>query len=89
MVFLEAAACGVPQVAGRSGGASEAVADGRTGTVVDRPGNPAAVAAALATLLDDADLRRRQGAASRLRVEAEFDWASLADRLGRALAPFE
>jgi len=89
MVFLEAAACGVPQVAGRSGGASEAVAHGRTGTVVDRPGDPAEVARALATLLDDADLRRRQGAASRLRVETEFDWAGLADRLDRTLAPLE
>jgi len=89
MVFLEAAACGVPQVTGRSGGASEAVADGQTGTVVDRPADPAAVAAAIAPLLDDTDLRRRQGAASRLRVEAEFDWSSLADRLDRALAPLE
>ncbi len=37
IVFLEAAACGVPQVAGASGGAAEAVADGVTGTVVERP----------------------------------------------------
>ena len=35
IVFLEAAAAGVPQVAGRSGGAHEAVADGETGLVVD------------------------------------------------------
>ncbi len=89
MVFLEAAACGVAQVAGRSGGAPEAVADGRTGTVVDRPRDPAAVAAALVPLLDDPDLRRRQGTAARLRVEAEFDWATLAARMGRALEPLE
>src|SRR5690606_15741844 len=37
IVFLEAAACGVPQVAGASGGAHEAVADGETGLVVRRP----------------------------------------------------
>jgi len=89
MVFLEAAACGVPQVAGRSGGASEAVADGRTGTVVDHPADPAAVAAALAPLLDDADLRARQGRAARQRVEEDFDWDTLATRLDRALVPFE
>ncbi len=89
MVFLEAAACGVPPVAGRSGGASEAVVDGRTGAVVDRPGDPAAVAWALAPLLDDADLRHRQGTAARLRVEAEFDWAGLAGRLGQALERHE
>ena len=34
IVFLEAAACGVPAVAGRSGGSHEAVADGETGFVV-------------------------------------------------------
>jgi len=89
MVFLEAAACGVPQVAGRSGGASEAVADGQTGAVVEHPADPAAVAAALAPLLDDADLRARQGRAARHRVEAQFDWDTLATRLDRALVPFE
>jgi phosphatidylinositol alpha-1,6-mannosyltransferase len=31
IVFLEAAACGVPVVAGRSGGSAEAVIDGQTG----------------------------------------------------------
>jgi phosphatidyl-myo-inositol dimannoside synthase len=31
IVFVEAAACGVPQVAGDSGGAADAVADGETG----------------------------------------------------------
>ena len=40
IVFLEAAAAGVPQVAGDSGGASEAVLDGVTGLVVARPGRP-------------------------------------------------
>jgi phosphatidylinositol alpha-1,6-mannosyltransferase len=89
MVFLEAAACGVPQVAGRSGGAAEAVADGHTGAVVERPDDPAAVAAALAPLLDDAGLRRRQGRAARRRVETEFDWDALATRLDQALAPLE
>ena len=86
MVFLEAAACGVPQVAGRSGGAPEAVADGETGAVVDRPGEPAAVAAALAPLLDEADLRRAQGSAARRRAESQFDWDRLAAVLGRAVA---
>src|SRR5581483_11536561 len=37
IVFLEAAACGVPQVAGASGGAAEAVEDGVTGLVVGDP----------------------------------------------------
>ena len=40
IVFLEAAAAGVPQVAGDSGGASEAVLDGVTGLVVESPRRP-------------------------------------------------
>src|SRR5436190_4053276 len=48
IVFLEAAASSVPQVAGDSGGASEAVVDGETGFVVRRPHDAGAVADALA-----------------------------------------
>ena len=47
IVFVEAAAAGVPQVAGDSGGAAEAVQDGVTGYVVERPEDPAEVAGAL------------------------------------------
>lgn len=48
IVFLEAAAAGVAQVAGRSGGAHEAVVDGETGYVVEHPTDVGEVAAALA-----------------------------------------
>jgi phosphatidylinositol alpha-1,6-mannosyltransferase len=89
IVFLEAAACGVPAVAGRTGGTAEAVVDGETGTVVDRPGDPSAVAAALARLLDDADLRAAQGRAARRRAEDCFDYDRLAANLDHALAPLE
>ena len=86
IVFLEAAACGVPQVAGASGGAAEAVVDGGTGLVVDTPSEPAAVARALATLLDDPERRATMGAASRRRVEDEFAYDVLARRLAGVLA---
>jgi phosphatidylinositol alpha-1,6-mannosyltransferase len=86
VVFLEAAATGVPQVAGRSGGADEAVIDGETGVVVDHPDDPAAVARALSRLLDDGELRAKMGVAGRERVEAEFDRDMLARRLLAALA---
>jgi phosphatidylinositol alpha-1,6-mannosyltransferase len=89
IVFLEAAACGVPQVAGSSGGAAEAVVDGSTGYVVQSPRDPDAVADALRRLLDDADLRRRMGEAARLRARSEFDWDRLAQRLGAALRRWE
>jgi phosphatidylinositol alpha-1,6-mannosyltransferase len=85
IVFLEAAACGVAAVAGASGGAAEAVVDGETGEVVTRPDDPAAVAAALARLLDGDDLRRRQGAAARQRAELHFSYDVLAGGLAQAV----
>ena len=85
IVFLEAAACGVAQVAGASGGAAEAVVDGETGEVVARSDDPAAAAAAIARLLDDDGRRRAQGAAARRRAVAEFSYDRLAARLADAL----
>ncbi len=81
IVFVEAAAAGVPQVAGRSGGAAEAVAHGETGLVVDRPDDPEQVAAALAEILADDERRAAMGRASRERAVAEFSYDVLADRL--------
>jgi phosphatidylinositol alpha-1,6-mannosyltransferase len=89
IVFLEAAAAGVPQVAGRSGGAGEAVVDGETGLVVHRPGDIGEVAMAIRRLLDDDALRHRLGTASRRRAEASFDYDHLAPRLAAALADVE
>lgn len=89
IVFLEAAACGIPQVAGASGGAAEAVEHGRTGLVVDRPGDAAAVAAALDQLLADPSSRRRMGEAARRRALEEFSGDVLAARLDRALLAAE
>jgi phosphatidyl-myo-inositol dimannoside synthase len=89
MVFLEAAACGVPQVAGRSGGADEAVVHGETGIVVDEPRDTGRVAAALRRMLTDEALRRRMGKAARQRAEKHFAWDLLAPRLAAALADVE
>jgi phosphatidylinositol alpha-1,6-mannosyltransferase len=85
IVFLEAAATGVAQLAGRSGGSDEAVVDGQTGLVVDRPQDSTAVGAALARLLDDTDLRQRLGEQARRRAVTEFDYDRLARRLHEAL----
>jgi len=80
IVFLEAAASGVPAVAGNSGGAWEAVDDGSTGFVVD-PLDAGAVSGALELLLADPALRRRMGDAARARAEQAFSYDALADRL--------
>jgi phosphatidylinositol alpha-1,6-mannosyltransferase len=88
IVFVEAAACGVPQVAGDSGGAAEAVADGDTGLVVADPGGDGKVertALAFARLLDDPAERVRMAEASRRRAVTEFSYDVLAARLGASL----
>ncbi len=84
IVYLEAAAAGVPQVAGRSGGAHEAVADGETGLVLD-PATPGAAAEAIGALLDDGERRAAMGAAARQRAATSFSYDLLADRLRRAI----
>ena len=85
IVFLEAAAAGVPSVAGDSGGAAEAVLDGETGLVVRDPSDPTAVADALDRLISDPRLASRQGQAARHRAESLFGYDVLAARLMQAL----
>ncbi len=85
IVFLEAAAAGVPQVAGASGGAGEAVVNGVTGLVVRRPTDAGHVARAIGGLLDDPGRARAMGAAARRRAEASFDYDLLAPRLAASL----
>jgi phosphatidylinositol alpha-1,6-mannosyltransferase len=89
IVFLEAAAAGVPQVAGASGGAGEAVVDGETGLVIRRPTDAGAAARAIGRLLGDHRLRAQMGVASRHRAEASFDYDKLAPRLAASLADVE
>ncbi|MTD17365.1 glycosyltransferase [Nakamurella sp. YIM 132087] len=85
IVFLEAAAVGLPVIAGDSGGAPEAVQDGRTGTVVD--GRDAdAVAAAVVELLNDPALRARYGEAGRRWVRQDWTWDRSAERLADLLS---
>lgn len=85
IVFLEAAACGLPVVAGRSGGSAEAVDDGATGIVVDDPHDVDAVVAAIGRYLDEPGRARRAGAAGRRRAETDFAYDRLAYRLHEAL----
>jgi phosphatidylinositol alpha-1,6-mannosyltransferase len=77
MVYLEAAACGLPVVGGTSGGAPEAVLDGVTGHVVE-PRSPEVVAAAVTGLLDDPARAAEMGAAGRAWVEQRWSWTTVA-----------
>lgn len=85
IVFLEAAACGVPQIAGRSGGADEAVLEGETGFVVDSPTDSTAVKQALEQLLVDSETRKEMGRNSRARAEKEFSYDNLGIKYWEAL----
>ena len=80
IVYLEAAAVGLPVIAGDSGGAPDAVLDGQTGHVVggrDR----VALTGHLIELLRDPDRRAAMGAAGRAWVEQDWRWDVIADRL--------
>jgi glycosyltransferase involved in cell wall biosynthesis len=70
--LLEAMAARVPAVATAVGGIPEAVEDGETGILIEPPPTAAALAAALAPLLEDRTLRERLGARGRERFEAQF-----------------
>jgi phosphatidyl-myo-inositol dimannoside synthase len=84
IVFLEASATGVPVIAGKSGGAPEAVQHNKTGLVVD--GNSVdEVAEAVAGLLSDRDRAAAMGAAGREWVTSQWRWDTLAGRLAELL----
>jgi len=83
MVYLEAAWCGVPALAGREGGAADAVVDEQTGLLVDGA-DPLAVQSALARLLGDAALRERLGHAAQARA-GDFTWRATLPRYLSAL----
>jgi phosphatidylinositol alpha-1,6-mannosyltransferase len=73
MVFLEAAACGVPVVAGRDGGTGSAVIDGETGLRVDGK-SLQAVIDALCRVLSDRSYAEQLATQARRRAEERFSW---------------
>ncbi len=75
---LEAMAASRPVVASRVGGLAEAVVHEETGLLVP-PGDPTALAAALARLARDPDLRARLGAAGHARVLARYTATRMAE----------
>jgi phosphatidylinositol alpha-1,6-mannosyltransferase len=84
VALAEASACGLPVIAGQSGGLAEAVHDGETGLVVN-PDDPDAVATALKRLVSDQLFARRLGQAGRKAIETYYNW----DRVIRDLLDIE
>jgi phosphatidylinositol alpha-1,6-mannosyltransferase len=85
IVFLEAAATGLPVVAGDSGGSPDTVLHGETGYVVDGR-DVAAVTREVAGLLAAPERARAMGEKGRAWVEEQWQWHVLADRLRGLLA---
>ncbi|MDP6700929.1 MAG: glycosyltransferase family 4 protein, partial [Candidatus Latescibacteria bacterium] len=75
-VVLEAQACGLPVVATRVGGTPELICDGKTGLLV-ASGDAQGLAAAIARLLTDGDLRCALGRAGREQAQ-RLTWAASA-----------
>lgn len=84
IVYLEAGACGIPVIAGNTGGTTEAVCDNETGLIVDGD-NPEQIAQAINRILGDTALRRRLGEQGRKRVCAKFTWEKSVDRIRTAI----
>jgi len=84
IVYLEAQACGVPVVAGRSGGAPEAVHDGVTGSVVDGRDSDELLAA-LDRWLSDPAGRRVAGEAGTAWTRRRWAWTAIAERFASLL----
>lgn len=80
VAFLEANACGKPVVAGRSGGAPDAVVDGYNGLLVD-PWDANDVAYGLSMLLMDRDYAQRLGENGLRRVREELSWEKVTERI--------
>ncbi|GAA1707952.1 GDP-mannose-dependent alpha-(1-6)-phosphatidylinositol monomannoside mannosyltransferase [Dietzia cercidiphylli] len=85
IVYLEASACGVPVVAGRSGGAPETVVDGSTGLVVDGTSD-GEIVEAVAGLLSDRPRASAMGVRGRSWVLGSWRWEDLARDMRRVLS---
>ncbi|MFF4854540.1 glycosyltransferase family 4 protein [Streptomyces rubiginosohelvolus] len=86
IVFLEAAAAGLPVLVGDSGGAPDTVRDGETGYLVDGR-NTAAVADRLVTLLRDRAAAAAMGEKGRAWVREAWGWESAYETLAGLLRP--
>jgi phosphatidyl-myo-inositol dimannoside synthase len=84
IVYLEASACGLPVVAGDSGGAPDAVQDGVTGYVVNGRATEE-IAERVSALLLDRELAREMGEWGRRWVEQRWRWDDLAAELAALL----
>lgn len=86
IVFVEANSYGKPVIAGKSGGVTDAVLDGKTGYLIDPPTDAAMIAKAIARLLQDDELRHALGDQGRERVKEMFQWEIQAKKIEEMLS---
>ena len=86
IVYLEASACGLPVIAGNSGGAPDAVVQGVTGLVVNGK-DQQAVATSIATLLNDQENAREMGRKGREWVVEQWRWEIWSEKFRELLKP--
>ena len=79
MVFIEAAACGKPSIAGQAGGTGAAVVDGVTGFRVDGT-DTVAVTSALQRILENTKSAQQIGSHALARVIEQFNWSIVAEK---------
>ena len=80
--YLEAQACGLPIVAGNSGGVSDVMIDKKTGILVDITNkNPVKFSKALEKLLTDTELRYNMGIEAENFILTERSLETTADKL--------
>jgi glycosyltransferase involved in cell wall biosynthesis len=84
LVFLEAAAAGLPVIATRQGGIPEVVRDGFNGLLLRQKDDDAELGEKLIGLLNDAAWRQRLGQQGREWVAENFSW----ERIAGTLEPF-
>jgi phosphatidyl-myo-inositol dimannoside synthase len=87
IALAEASACGIPVIAGRTGGIPDAVREGETGLLVN-PESLDDISSAVRGLLDDRERAAGLGRAGRRAVEAYYNWdrvASDISKIGREL----
>ena len=80
IVFIEANACKKPVIAGRSGGALDAVVDGKTGLLVN-PEDHSDIAKALIKLLSNEKLAKQMGEIGYNRVKNELTWERIVSKM--------
>jgi len=84
IVYLEASACGLAVIGGKSGGAPDAVLEAETGFAVDGT-SPVAIAQAAITLLSQPELSARMGARGREWIVAQWRWNMWSSRFNELL----